>query len=135
MGREILPITRRAFLQTAAAISAAPAWSRAAAAPSRVPWHERRDVFPEGVASGDPDSSSVLLWTRRDVGAEPPVDKLLVEMAEDLRFERVIAVSQAAISAASDWTCRVLVGGLKPSTCTGIVSAILGGRAAVSVER
>ena len=32
---------------------------------SRVSWHERRDLYPHGVASGDPDAHSVLLWTRR----------------------------------------------------------------------
>ena len=35
-------------------------------------WPERRDLYPEGVASGDPDPNSVILWTRRpfaDAGA------------------------------------------------------------------
>jgi alkaline phosphatase D len=38
-----------------------------------------------------------------------------VEVAEDAAFRRVIATASAPISEASDWTCRVLVGGLKPS--------------------
>ena len=80
--------------------------------PSSLKWNERRDLYPEGVASGDPDSSSVLLWTRH----APNAKNLTVEVAEDKSFRRVIATAPAPISAASDWTCRVLVGGLKPAS-------------------
>ncbi len=73
------------------------------------------NFFPEGVASGDPDFSSVLLWTRCNPSPHP-VKQLLVEVAEDPLFKRVIAVTHVPISAASDWTCRVLAGGLQPST-------------------
>jgi alkaline phosphatase D len=125
-----LKLTRRAFLQSAAALNASAAWSQRIPARSRISWRERRDLFAEGVASGDPDFSSVLLWTRRDLrphttgvtGAvrsgspELPVAQLSVEVAEDPLFERVIATTHVPISAAADWTCRVLVGGLQPST-------------------
>jgi alkaline phosphatase D len=108
--------TRRSFLGMAAAIGATAAWGNPFGTKSRIAGHERRDLFPEGVASGDPDSNSVLLWTRRPPAAEkesPP--KLNVEVAEDEMFTQVVATAAAPISAASDWTCRVLVGGLKPS--------------------
>ena len=78
---------------------------------SQTRWRERRDLFPEGVASGDPDSNSVLLWTRypgSGTGA-----RLTIEVAEDQLFQRVVASAAAAVSAQADWTCRVLVGGLK----------------------
>ena len=52
--------TRRQFVQLAAAIGASLAWGGAAQA-SRTNWREARDIYPEGVASGDPDSSSVIL--------------------------------------------------------------------------
>ncbi len=58
-------ITRRSFLGMAAAIGATAAWGNPFGTKSTVAWRERRDLFPEGVASGDPDSNSVLLWTRR----------------------------------------------------------------------
>lgn len=109
-------INRRAFLQLAAAIGATAVWGEPHGTLSRTPWRERRDLFPEGVASGDPDSSSVLLWTRRPPGGDKPVTRLNVEVAEDDRFTRVVATSSTPVSAASDWTCRVLVGGLKPAT-------------------
>jgi alkaline phosphatase D len=108
-------ITRRSFLGVAAAMGATAAWGRPFGAKSRIAWRERRDFFPEGVASGDPDSSSVLLWTRRPPVGENLSLKLNVEVAEDELFARVVATAAAPISAASDWTCRVLVGGLKPN--------------------
>ena len=40
---------------------------------------------------------------------------LTVEVAEDRSFRRVVAHAPAPVSAASDWTSRVLVGGLKPA--------------------
>lgn len=89
------------------------AWvSTARASPTR--WRERRDLYPEGVASGDPDPTSVILWTRR------PFDSgdrhvLTVEVADHPNFRKVIARAPAPVSAAADWTSRVLVGGLKPA--------------------
>jgi alkaline phosphatase D len=109
------PLTRRSFLAMAAGIGASAAWGRPFGLKSRIAWRERRDLFPEGVASGDPDSTSVLLWTRRPPSAGNPLAKLNLEVAEDESFTRVVASSATPISAASDWTCRVLVGGLKPS--------------------
>src|SRR5437868_4927084 len=106
--------SRRAFMGTAVALGASLAWGGRARA-SRVRWRERRDLFPEGVASGDPDPNSVILWTRR-----PPVEKtaaqLIVEVAEDPDFRRVIGKQKAVISADADWTCRALIVGLKPRT-------------------
>ena len=57
-------ISRRDFIQTAAAMGASLAWGGAARA-SRTNWREARNVYPQGVASGDPDPTSVILWTRR----------------------------------------------------------------------
>ena len=42
--------------------------------------------------------------------------RLQVEVAEDSAFHRVVATAAAPLSAESDFTCRVLVGGLRPST-------------------
>jgi alkaline phosphatase D len=112
-------ISRRSFIGMAAALGATAAWGRVIPSRSKIAWRERREFFPEGVASGDPDSNSVLIWTRR-----PPVladaehhaiDKLTAEISEDEAFTKIIASAEAPISAASDYTCRVLVGKLKPS--------------------
>jgi alkaline phosphatase D len=50
-------ISRRSFLKAAAAIGASLAWVGPARG-SRVHWHERRDLYPQGVASGDPDRTA-----------------------------------------------------------------------------
>jgi alkaline phosphatase D len=108
-------ISRRSFMEMAVALGATAAWGDLFATPSKTSWKERRDLFQEGVASGDPESDSVLLWTRRAPSGSASAEKLTVEIAEDKSFQRVVATAAAPISEASDWTCRVLVGGLKPA--------------------
>jgi len=108
-------ISRRAFIEMAVAVGASAAWGSPIALPSSVPWRERRDLYPEGVASADPHYDSALFWTRRAPAATPSAEKLTIEVAEDEPFHRVITTAETPISAASDWTCRVLVGGLRPS--------------------
>ena len=108
------PISRRAFIQMAVSLGATAAWGHSLALPSALLWRERRDLYPEGVASGDPDSNSVLLWTRYPSPGHS-ARKVNVEVAEDKSFHRVVVSAKALISEASDWTCRVLVGGLKPA--------------------
>src|ERR1700750_3319598 len=108
-----MTISRRSFLETAAAIGASLAWVGPARG-SRVPWRERRDLYPQGVASGDPDPHSVILWTRRPF-PDGKRHLLTVEVADDETFGRVIAHAQTPVSGAADWTARVLIGGLKPA--------------------
>ena len=60
--------TRRKFLELAASFGATLAWGSTFARESKIPWRERRDVYPQGVASGDPHPDSVILWTRRPPG-------------------------------------------------------------------
>jgi len=106
-------VSRREFVKQAASFGAALMLATRGAQASSVGWQERRDLFPQGVASGDPDPKSVILWTRRPPG-DRPAAKLTVEIATDQSFRQVIGKQEAAISADADWTCRVLVGGLKP---------------------
>jgi alkaline phosphatase D len=108
-------MTRRAFLAAAAsALGATSAYARSRAQPSRSRWHERRDAFAEGVASGDPTSDSVLLWTRVSTG-EPGDISLTVEVAEDAAFTRVVVSTRTRARASADHTCRVLVAGVQPA--------------------
>src|SRR4029453_10001321 len=106
-------LSRRHFIQAAAAMGASLAFAHPARA-SRTKWSERRDLFPHGVASGDPDQGSVILWTRRPYEAGDR-HLLTVEVAEDEAFRRVIAQAPAPVSAASGWTRARLVGGVKPA--------------------
>ena len=84
-------LDRRRLIAAAAALGASAAWGGARAGPSKLKWTERADRFPQGVASGDPQPDSVILWTRR-----PPADgkpaALTVEVAEDPMFQRVVAL-------------------------------------------
>src|ERR1044072_7366987 len=101
-----MTLSSREFVQLAAAMGASRAWTKPAHA-SRVRWKEARSLYPEGVASGDPDPNSVILWTRRpfDSGTR---QLLTVEVAEDPEFRRVVAHASAAVSPEADWTTRVL---------------------------
>ncbi|HEY6033969.1 MAG TPA: alkaline phosphatase D family protein [Kofleriaceae bacterium] len=108
-----MKLNRRELLKSAATLGASLALG-GTACKSRTGWTERRDFYPEGVASGDPDAQSVILWTRRPF-EHGDKHVLTVEVAEDEAFTRVIAHAPAPVSAASDWTTRVLVAGLSPS--------------------
>jgi alkaline phosphatase D len=108
------PMTRREMLAAAAALGATLAWPRRFAQAATVP-AERRDLFPQGVASGDPHPDSVLLWTRRPPVGDSRTATLRVEVASDETFHHVISTAKATLSEESDWTCRILAAGLDPS--------------------
>lgn len=106
---------RRQFVASAAALGMAAAHGGVRARAGSKPWTERRDLYPQGVASGDPTSDSVILWTRR-----PPADghearELTVEISERADFGKVVSRGRTRVDAATDWTCRFLAGGLKPA--------------------
>lgn len=110
-----MSMDRRHFLAGAASLGILGVWATpSAAAPSRLGWREDRGSFPQGVASGDPDEHSVVLWTRRPFEHGDP-QVLTVEVAQDAEFRHVIARARASVSGAADWTCRALVGGLAPA--------------------
>jgi alkaline phosphatase D len=106
-------INRRQLISQAAALGAALAFGKATAAPSYRKPAERRDLYPQGVASGDPDATSVILWTRRppDISRS---SQLTVEVASDPQFKRIVATGVSPISESTDWTCRFLAAGLQP---------------------
>lgn len=100
----------------AAAIGVQCAWSKDPIDSSpTAAWREDREAFPQGVASGDPDHHSVILWTRRPFKGNPTAS-LRLEVARDVEFKEVVVTKQVRIAGGSDWTCRVLVGGLQPSS-------------------
>jgi alkaline phosphatase D len=109
-------LQRRQFLAAAVAMGAALAWPAGLATASQLKWIERRDLYPEGVASGDPAADSVILWTRRPAQAGKPSAWLTAEVSEDEAFTRVIATTRVLPKAENDWTVRVLAGRLKPAS-------------------
>jgi alkaline phosphatase D len=108
------PITRREALKLASALGASLAWPSIALRPGSRSIQERRDLFAHGVASGDPRPDSVLLWTRRPPETAVAPIELTVEVALDPDFTRLVSRARTSVSAAADWTCRVLAAGLEP---------------------
>src|ERR1044071_8308330 len=103
-----MSITRRKFLQASFFIGFAITTKKGWANKLPKPATERRDLFPQGVASGDPTANSVILWTRRPPVKESVAKKLVVEISTTPEFKKILAGGTAHISAESDWTCRFL---------------------------
>jgi alkaline phosphatase D len=71
--------------------------------------------FTLGVASGDPDTTSVVLWTHVDRPADAAVD-LVVEVATDEDFTDIVTRSPALADPAAGMTVRVVAGDLDADT-------------------
>jgi alkaline phosphatase D len=71
--------------------------------------------FEHGVASGDPLSDRVILWTRATPEAEGFVE-VAWELAEDAEFSRGLRSGRGRTDAAVDFTVKVDVDGLAPAT-------------------
>jgi len=100
-------INRRSTVKLIAAGAATAAFvpgARVLAAPG--------SVFQHGVASGDPDPVSVVLWTRVTTGP----DQVAVEweIASDPEFANLVSGGQTLTSSERDFTVKVLAGGLAP---------------------
>lgn len=99
-------ITRRttlSALSAAAAATAMPALGKAVGA--------ARDMFRHGIASGDPDATSVVLWTRISGVESAAVDW---EVATDPGFARVVKSGQINTGPERDFTVKALAEGLQP---------------------
>jgi alkaline phosphatase D len=108
-------LTRRKFLQSlfiGFAITTTKGWAKKP--PTKAT--ERRDLYPQGVASGDPTADSVILWTRRPPVKGNAAQKLVVEISTTPDFKKIIAGGSTVISADSDWTCRFLATDLKSNS-------------------
>ncbi|RYG32652.1 MAG: alkaline phosphatase [Burkholderiales bacterium] len=77
--------------------------------------------FTMGVASGDPDANSVVLWTRLspdpmapDFGMPQSAVFVQWEVAEDDRFNRIVRSGEEEAHAGSAFSIHAEVGGLKP---------------------
>ena len=67
--------------------------------------------FTHGVASGEPGTRSMLLWTRH---ASDSGTRLRVEVATDTMFTRIVAGGEAFADPERDHTARVVIEGLAP---------------------
>ena len=101
-----IPPTRRhalAGLSASAVVLANLTPAGAQAAPS--------EIFRHGVASGDPDATSIVLWTR--VTAPEPVE-VEWELADDPAFTRPVQGGRVVAGPERDFTVKVLASGLTP---------------------
>ena len=108
-------LTRRSLLQGALA-------SAAVVGLTRQGWGQQvwqKNPFSMGVASGSPDSSSVVLWTRLDPMAldaaglvDKPID-VVWQMAHDEQFTRVVAKGVVVAEPAFGHAVHAEVGGLE----------------------
>lgn len=75
--------------------------------------------FPQGVASGDPQATSVVVWTRvafAGAAGNFGAIKLRVQVSTDASFGTLIVNQEVLAAAATDHTVRVLVTGLVANT-------------------
>ncbi|MGN6620591.1 MAG: alkaline phosphatase D family protein [Sphingomonas sp.] len=108
-------ISRRSLIVAALAVGAVPLRA-GTIRPAHAIWRFAPERFPHGVASGDPDTTSLILWTRCEPRPGEEAIDLDVEVAHDSGFERVVARRTVVARASQDWTVRVLVADLAAST-------------------
>lgn len=109
-----MDLTRRSFLGASAALGGGMAVSTLiGCAPPPTP-PAGTAPFQWGVASGDPDASSVVLWARHQPGGSSvPVNW---ELASDAAMTNVVASGTLLAEAAHDWCVKVIPGGLSAGT-------------------
>jgi alkaline phosphatase D len=105
-----MSLSRRDFLYTTAATGALGLIRLHAQSPS-----EGRRIFLHGVASGDPLSDRVMLWTRV-TAPETSQPEVSWELARDTAFKRVVAKGMVTTGASRDFTVKVDAGLLEPGS-------------------
>ena len=113
-----MALSRRAFLHTTAA--AAAAWPLTVRG-WQTPPGAQSGLFRHGVASGDPLTDRVILWTRVTPPAGHNDSKPLEvrwRVASDEKMSNIVARGTAQAAAERDFTVKVDAGNLKPgATC------------------
>jgi alkaline phosphatase D len=100
-------ISRRGFLYTATAAGAIGFVRLEAQEPGG------RKVFRHGVASGDPLTDRVILWTRV-TAPENAAPEVAWQMSPDASFKRVVASGRVTTGAARDFTVKIEAASLEP---------------------
>ena len=114
----MVKIARRHFLKAMAGVAGtylATAAAPALAAPLALT--SGRYHFPQGVASADPRSDGMVLWTRVEaVDLSPAPVAVRVQIASTPDFSAVVLDESLTATAQSDHTLRLVVQGLEPDT-------------------
>lgn len=114
-------ISRRLFLAYGAALAALPTIARRQATATEARPSFSSDPFTLGVASGDPDARSVVLWTRLapnpqdpDGGMKPEAVEVAWEIAEDESMQRIVRQGTSVATPQLGHSVHVEARGLKP---------------------
>jgi alkaline phosphatase D len=112
-------VSRRLFLAYGAALSSVPLLGRASWADASPAFAD--DPFTLGVASGDPDSTSVVFWTRLaprplDPDRGMPANPVEVrwELAEDESFRKIVGQAKTLATPQLAHAVHVVAQGLRP---------------------
>ena len=103
-------ISRRGFLSSGGAALATLPFVRSVEAFSQA----TNPVFRHGVASGDPLSDRVVLWTRVTTAESSPAVSWAI--ARDEQMAQVLARGETETGAARDFTVKIDAAGLEPGT-------------------
>lgn len=98
-----MPFTRRRFAQSLATVASSASISA-----------QQTGTFRHGVASGDPLSNRVILWTRVTVAAEEEAVTVEWMVADDPAMRRVLQRGVTSTNVAYDYTVKVDVARLDP---------------------
>jgi alkaline phosphatase D len=112
-----MPITRRSLLGLLSSSTFFLTVAPGRAFAEELPDNAAPLNFPQGVASGDPQPQSIMLWTRA-VPATPtdePVS-LLLQVSSDSGFSSLLLQRQVKTNANADYTVRTYIRGLTPDT-------------------
>ncbi|MFT5333411.1 MAG: alkaline phosphatase D [Halioglobus sp.] len=111
-----MPISRRSVLKLLSSSTFIFSATTRAATPKALSADMPALGFSEGVASADPQPSSVMLWTRAQPVLSAPDVSLLVQVSSDSDFKTVIVEELLRSSIDSDYTVRAYITGLLPDT-------------------
>jgi alkaline phosphatase D len=112
-----MDMNRRDFLRLSGFLTVSTATGMALSACGSDSAEDPALSFPQGVASGDPKSDSIVLWTRvvRQDGAADDID-VAVEISTDAAFGSFAGSTIVKATAAFDGTLRHKFTGLQPGT-------------------
>ena len=109
-----MAISRRAFMGVISGSTFLATLGAPALRASALPEISSALKFDEGVASGDPRSDSVMLWTRAVPVDASPTAPVLLQVSDDDTFDAPILETLLEASAEADYTVRTYIDGLEP---------------------
>lgn len=103
------PISRRSIITGLLASAIIPA-AVAPAIARHIALPPAKKIFRHGVASGDPDQHSVILWTR--VTTQQDTVAVAWQLSSDQEFKRIVASGSTTADAKRDHCVKILASGL-----------------------